>query len=266
MNALKIVLLSGALLSAPLHAGQKITICSDNNFWYPFTFSKDNQAAGLHIDIIAAALKNLGFEATFTPVPWKRCLDDAKAGSVDAIATASYKDERAVFLNYPEGAATDATSPWRVTQVEYVAITPTTDSAGAPNAYVFAGDLKTLPNPVRAPIGYSIIDDLKKAGLMVDEAQTAEANFKKLMRDKTGALVDLIDVAKHFQALPEFSGKFTVQPKPITSKSYYFVFTKAGHISAEDSKKIWSEIARIRDDAKLFSEILSKYTSTVGKE
>jgi polar amino acid transport system substrate-binding protein len=247
------------LLSSQAIAGQKITICSDNNFWYPFPFVKDNISVGLHLDIISQALRNEGFEPEFKPLPWKRCLGEAEAGTVDAIATASYKDERAVFLNYPKDAATDKQSPLRVTQVEWVVVTSSADEHGKPNSYVFAGDLKTLPQPVRVPTGYSIIDDLKKADLKIEEASGSEANFRKLVRDHSGSVVDLAEASKQFAVHPDFSGKFTLQAQPITSKSYYLPFSKKGGIKAEEQQKIWDAIAKVRDDSAEMATFLKKY-------
>lgn len=240
-------------------AKENIKICTDSNFWYPFTFVQEKHATGLHIDIINQALTNLGYSPQFTPLPWKQCLQEAKAGKFDAIATVSYRDDRALFLNFPEGAANDSKSPFRVTQVEYVIITPKTNNKGENNSYVFNGQISTIPEPARIPEGYSIIDSLERAGLKVEEGKDSHANFRALLKDKTGSMIDLADIAKYYNNEPEFAGQFVVQPHPIVSKSYYLAFAKVGKIKLKDAQMIWTEIENVRKNSKQMAEFLKKY-------
>ncbi len=261
MKGLKQVIYGMALLlTAPLVlANTKITICTDTNFWYPFTYVKNHESAGLHIDIISASLRRLGYEPNFKPTNWKECLKHSKEGVVDGVATASYRDERAVYLNYPQGAAVDVKSPWRVTQVGYVVITPTLDKAGKKNHYEFKGNFKTIPAPVRAPQHYSAIKDLEREGLKVQEGKNSQAIFKDLIRDRTGSVIDVREVAEHFRTQPQFSDKFTIQDNPLNNKSYYLAFSKTGKIKPAEAEKIWKEIAKVRNDKKLMAEFLTKY-------
>ncbi len=253
------------LISFGIKAGTPISICTDSNFWYPFTFVKEEnkQAAGLHIDIITKALTELGYEPSYKPMPWKQCLKDAKDGHFDAVATVSYRADRANFLDYPADAADTspgAKSKNRVSQVEYVVITPVVNAKGKPNVYSYQGDIKTIPSPVRVPAGYSIIDNLESAGLKVEEGQHSIEDFQKLVTQKTGSVIDLKDVTQHLSIQPEFSGKLAVSDKPIFSKSYFLAFTKKGNIKdTEAQKKIWAEIAKVREDSTQMGQFLGKY-------
>jgi len=254
-------LFSLSLLSPCLaFCATSITICTDNNFWYPFTFVKGNNiATGLHIDIIQKALLATGYEPKFMPMSWKDCLNLAKEGKVDAIATASYKDDRAAYLYYPSGAAVDRKSPYRVSQVEYRVITSSINKDGSESPYVFNGNLKEIPKPVRVTESYSIITDLRKEGVTVTEGKNNLENFKNLITEKTGSVIDLNEVAKYLSSQSDFKDKLTIQPHPLSSKSYYLAFTKGGAISLEEAEPIWKEIAIIREDPKLMTEFLKKY-------
>lgn len=237
----------------------KIIICTDANFWYPFTFVRNHQAAGLHIDIISKALRNLGYEPQFKPASWQACLDLAKAGKIDAIATASYRDDRAIYLEYPSGAAVDIKSPWRVTDVEYSVITPLRNKEDKKVLYEFTGNVKTIPQPVRVPAKYSVASDLKKEGLTVEEGKNSLANFKSLVKEKTGSVVDLAGVAKYYAAQPQFADKYIIQKKPFNLKSYYLAFSKKSSIKRDDMKIIWKEIANVRENTETLSEFFKKY-------
>lgn len=239
---------------------QTITICSDVNFWYPFTYVRNHQAKGLHIDIIRSSLQNLGYDPIFKPMSWKQCLDQAKEGKVDAVATASYRDNRSAYLNYPPGAAVDRKSPWRVTEVEYVVITSSKNEKNQINHYEFNGDVKTLPQPVRVPANYSVAEDLRREGLKVEEGKNSLANFKNLLKQNTGSVVDLIEVADYYaKNISGFANKYDIQKKPLNLKSYYLAFSKKSPIPNEDIKRIWEEIAHIRDDQKLMHKFLDNY-------
>ena len=243
-----------ALLSTSAFAGGDINICSDKNLWYPFTFVKDGKAVGLQIDIISKALSNLEYDMNYKPLPWKRCLSSAKDGDFDAIATASYKDKRAEFLNYPGDASSSKKSAQRVMQVEYVVVTV------ADSGYEYAGDLKTIPTPVRVPRGYSVGDDLKKQGLKVDDGAAGdENNIKKMLRRGNGSVVTLPAIVELLSKQDVYKGKLHVSSTPVKSKSYYLPFSKKSAISQADQEKIWSEISNVRNDLEFMGKMSAKY-------
>jgi polar amino acid transport system substrate-binding protein len=257
---LSVIGLFALFFATSVLAAKPIVICTDANFWYPFTYVNHEQnAAGLHIDIISAALKKLGFQPLYRPNTWQSCLAQAKAGTVDAIATASYLDDRAVFLNYPEGAANDQESPWRVMQVNYVVITSLFNEKGQPNTQSFNGSLHDIPHPIRVTAHYSVIQDFEKAGLPVKTGESSLSNFKRLLKDHNGAVVDVEAVASYFLKQPEFSHKLMIQKKPLNNKSYYLAFSKRSPIKLGEEKIIWQEIANVRDDPTLMAEFLKKY-------
>lgn len=253
MQRIYALLLSMLLVNGASAEG-KITICSDSNFWYPFTFVSEGQSAGLHIDIITKALSNLGYQPEFKPLPWKRCLADAKQGSVNGVATASYKESRAEFLYYPDDAPTSQKSAQRVMQVEYIVVT------SADSSYEFDGDVKTIPTPIRAPRGYSIADDLRNKGVAVDDnAPGDENNLKKLLRYGDGAVVIIPEVVKALAEKAEYKGKLKVSEMPLKSKSYYLAISKEASMAAEARERIWAEIAKVRDDEAFIATAAAKY-------
>ena len=232
---------------------QTIKIAADQNMWYPFSFEENGVAKGLHIDIVTLALENLGYLSTFHPLPWKRCLLETKYGKYDAIISGSYKPERAEFLYYPQDASFAVKSDYRITQVEYSIITL------IDNPYEFDGDMKSIPHPVRATLGYSIVDNLKKEGIPVIETPGDFNSFKMLLRDRTGCIVTLPEIANMLMRQPNYQRKFYLSRKSFKSKSYFLVFSKKSLISKAKQEKIWNEIKKIREDNELMGEILKKY-------
>ena len=234
--------------------GEPIKICTDINYWYPFSYADNTKAKGMHIDIVAKALEQLGHAYEFTPLPWKRCLNSAKEGKYDAVVSASYKPTRAKFLHYPEDAKTAGKSAWRITQVEYSIVTH------KDNPYMFSGNISNLPQPVRAPYGYSIVDDLKKSGIEVNTDYSTVDNFMSLARSGKGSLVTPAMNAAILAKDPRFEDHITVHKIPFKSKSYYFVFSKkTPSLSMEQIGKIWDKVATVREDANFMSDLVMKY-------
>jgi len=229
-----------------------IKICTDQNFWYPFTFVTKGASDGLHVSVAKRALQDSGHNVQFIPMDWKKCLSAAKKGKVDAVISASYKDKRAKFLHYPADAKTSKKSASRITQVEYVVVSMTDEP------YEFNGDVKTLPSPVRAPKSYSIVDDLKKEGVKVKTGKGDIFNLNRLVKSKKGVVITLPEIAKRLGSAKKFAGKLRVHAKPIKSKSYYMAISKKSALTQTEREDIWSNIAKTRDNEVLMSEFLGK--------
>ena len=260
-NKTKTMLFSGVfslLFPVLLAAHQKITICTDANFWYPFSYvDHEKKSAGLQMDTIRVALKKLGFEPIYKPHVWEDCFQQAKLGLVDAIAGVAYHDDRAVYLNYPEGAAVDQISPWRIMQISYAVVTarPSLEQ----KSRTFTGDLKDLPQPVRVPAYYLVIQNLEKAGIKVKPGKNTAINLQQLLEERTGSVVDIAQVAQYFMMQPKFNQQLMIQRKTLQNKSYYLAFSKQANIDSETEEAIWREIANVRNNPNLIADFFKKY-------
>ena len=239
------------ILLSMSHAGS-IKICTDLSNWYPFTFTKTGRSAGMHVDIVVQALKNLGYEMEFTPKTWDNCIRMTGDGTYDALVSGSYKAKRAKRLMYPPD-ATEKTSEWRIMQVAYVLVThrdyPTN----------FDGDRANLPKPLRAPRGYSIVDDLRKGNIKVITGNTRR-NMEIVNRMKKGGVITIPSNAKMLIKKLGFEDTLKVHAVPIKSKSYHMLFSKnIQKLTTEEITKIWQEIAKVRDDESFISKMQEKY-------
>lgn len=231
-----------------------MNIVTDQAHWYPYTYSQEGQAKGIHIDLVQKALTNLKYQIQFHPKPWKRCLNDIKEGKYDAIVSASYKPERSKYIAYPADAGTAKKSIWRITQVEYIAMT------NVDSPYTFNGDVNSLPLPIRAPLGYSIADDFKTAGILVIESPDITECVIHLIKSGRGTFVTPIQNAIHIQLDHRFKGKLKMHQKPIKSKSYFLGFAiKNQRIPRDEILAIWNEIARVREDPEYMKTLFNKY-------
>lgn len=252
MSRLYIILIFTIITVYGVAETQTINIVTDNNMWYPFSYEENNRSKGLHIDVVKMALENLGYNTALTPLPWKRALITAKNGEFDAVIGASYKAERTQYLNYPKDASLPGKSEYRITQVEYSIVTNIEDS------YEYDGNVHTLPRPILAPVGYSIVDDIRDEGVPVVEVADINKRFKILLLRK-GCIITLPQIVHMYMEQEEYSDKFHISEIPFKSKSYFLVFSKRSSISESSQQEIWEEIRRIREDSELMEKLYNKY-------
>ncbi len=235
-------------------AAVELKICTDNNYWYPYTYMEHEKSLGMHVDMVRQALKNTGHKAIFTPLPWKRCLKEMEKGQYNAVVSASYKPDRAEYLIYPPDAQVGKESKWRIMQVSYAVVTHIN------NKYQFTGDLNTLPEPVRAPFAYSIAEDMRSAGINVKTDYNIIECVKKLLRSQNGVVIMPPRNAEILNNKGIGNYKLNIHKIPIKSKSYFIAFSKVNPLfSQEEIRKIWNEILRLREDNVYMQKLFDKY-------
>lgn len=232
---------------------KEIAICSDANYWYPFSYvNEQGNAEGLHVDMLVYVLNELGYAYTITPLPWKRCFHETKEGKYDAILNASYKPDRAEFMYYPEGAASNESHHY-LTKVSYVVITPIELS------FDYSGNNRLLPQPIRSILGYSIVDDLTKQGIPIKTGNNVRENFESLLRTKQGSIITTLHTARAIIKEMKIENKLRIHKRPITSKSYFIAFSKSkGQLTEKERLEIWKRCETLRKDT-LFMDSLYQY-------
>jgi polar amino acid transport system substrate-binding protein len=207
---------AGAALAEPLK------VCTVE--WPPYTIggAAGKEVSGTHTDLVVEALKRLGFEAKVDQIPWERCLKEAENGRYDVVYSASYKPERAAFAVYPKRP---------LQSVSYVAVV----AKGTGQGWGADHDPAKLPQPVAAPLGFSITADLKKmAGVTVDDgATTDQQNLQKLLLGRVKAMVVESSVAKLAIDKAGAAGKVEVLSPPVQSGKDYFAIVSRKHGGSE---------------------------------
>jgi len=240
-----------------LLSGVKVVkICTDTNYWYPYTFMQEGKSTGLHIDIVTRVFSEMGISLEFTPLPWKRCLAETRFGVYDAVVSASYKVDRAPFYHYPDDAE-KARSDYRITQVEYTVISP------IETKYDYINDLSTLPQPVTISLGYSVVDELKRHNLQTRiSPKSSLDDAKLLLRYRKGSMVAARSVAKIIVAA--HPDELYLSKGSFHSRSYHLIFSKKSEVGAADRQQIWKRLAKIREDEVLMRQLMTSYVNRVG--
>ena len=200
---------------------------------------------GMAIEAIRLLEKKLNIKIVIKRKPWKRVLSDLKADKAQGAFLASYKDKRKEFGKYPE--KNGKVDPSRRFTASSYALYRLKGSSVDFDGTNFKG----ITGKVGAPIGYSIVDDLRKKGLKVDEGKNSLLDLKKLSLGRLSAVAGLEADADFFLSEnSDLSSKIEKVKTLITTKPYYFMlshqFVKKNPALAE---KIFDTLASIREDA-----------------
>ena len=257
ISLLLVVLFGLVAISESVHAKrQRVVLCTDRSYWYPFVFINSYKSDGLYVDIVKDAADRVDYRVSIRPMDWKKCLRQVQSGQVDGVLGASFKEKRAEFMHYPEFAGTKKKSPARLSTAEYVIVTNTKSS------FNYKGDPKSIPHPIRVPRGYSVADDLRKSGVEVDDKSSRgdQVTLVKLTTSGKGSAVMLRSAAEKFARNPAFKGKIKISSKPYKAKDYYLAFSKASkRIDEEKRNTMWGAIAAVIEDVDLIADYAGKY-------
>lgn len=197
-----------SLLSAGAALADPIRVCTTE--WPPYTVGSGAGVRGLHTELVIEAFRRLGLEAQIETVAWERCWKELPKNTYQAVYSASYSDVRAQVALYPR-------TPLQ--RLSYVALVRRGSADGQDGS-----DLGRLPQPLAAPRGYSITEELRERGLPVDDGAMKDSqNIEKLLSGRIGTAVVERKVAATLLAEMGADGKVEVLPAVIGAKDYFLV-------------------------------------------
>jgi len=221
----------------------------EDSLWAPYLFILDGRPAGVHVNMLKHAFEHLPYTLTIKTMPWKRCLNWARAGRVDGVLSAIYTKGRAEYLHFPidaTNAGSDA--PNRIMSVRYVVVS----SASAPE---WDGKADKLPLPIGVPMGYATAERLQARGLKVTEGLQYDNLFRMLIRGRIGSLVIINELADLYLLEPPYKDKLRKHRAPYETNPLFVPFANKGKVSRDQATIIWNAISSVRDDAALMKAI-----------
>ena len=253
VKILLVALFSSTIFSLSAQA-RPVKVCLEDSQWFPMIYKNyKGEISGVQVDIIKGALEKLNIKYSLNMLPWKRCLMKVSEGDYDAALGASYSDERSKYLYYPKNAKKNSMLNGkhnkRVAQSVYVAINLKSQN------YIFDGNLSKVPVPVYIPAGFSIAEDLKGVGVLVDDGAKKDIlNFKKLLRGEKGTVIAIEGFAKAYIESSDKKKFFSISSRSVKSKSNYLAFSKKSKIKSQVVGYIWDaiEVERKKNITKLY--------------
>lgn len=230
------VYLLGSAVS--VHA-DAVRVCISDTPLPPVTFpDHDGQAQYL----IRQAASEVGVSASFTALPWRRCLQDIQEGRQDA-AVVGYNRTYEKFLVFPMQRGHVDTAR-QLAEGTVVVVRKVGVGAGW-NGRRFAG--------VILPVLYgrgqaTIMEELARHGVSGSDAGKSGPQMLNMLLLKRAQLALLLETeAKPLLSSPEFNGKLEMLPIPFLQISGYLGFGK-GFYQAHPrlAEGLWAAIGRIR--------------------
>ncbi len=206
---------------------------------------------GVGVELVNEAASRIGCKIDWRRVPNRRVHLELERGAADATLGFSYSDERSAYAVYPmkQGAPDANFSVATLSYYVYVRADSTLNWDG--KRFNLQG-LTVGVNP-----GYSAGQDLRKLGVMVEEAPSTENNLLKLQSGRIAAYVMQDFPTDTFMREHGIKSLVKLQT-PFSSKEYYVPFSKQFFAtSPELVSKFWAQMAEVRKAQG--RELLRKY-------
>lgn len=240
LKRIVVVVALWACMQVSASAADSLVFCVEDKDVRPWR-TKDGK--GLNFELLDQAVQSVGARVIYRSMPWKRCLAELKENLVQGAMGASFKPDRLEFGVYPGGDKPDARK--RLNYDRYILVRK------AGSGVEWDGRvLRGLVGPVGAQLGYSVVDDLRKLNVPVDDgAPSARDAVRKLQAGFVGAVAVLEGEARTIMNTDSqlFRG-LEILPVPVVEKPYFLMFSHAFVAANEkQASDIWSAIAKVRE-------------------
>ncbi len=256
---LLITLLSIACSGSALFAEeQSIRLGYSDAEAFPYQIRDDKNPPGIAFEIISEAAKQSGIKVIYVRLPNKRVQFSLHDGiEIDGAFMFSYDESRLVNGVYPlindkpDGSRKIATLSYYIYKKK-----------GSPlnwDGNNFSGIDTTSPeNKIGANSGYSVVKDITKKGVPVDDgSKTTKQNFLKLQAGRISGFAHQDLVADNYILSNKLSG-IEKLPKPFIQKNYFLMFSHQYYEkNRQTAEKLWDKIGEIRD--RKTSAVFHKY-------
>jgi polar amino acid transport system substrate-binding protein len=226
-------------VSAWQASAQTLVLGLENAEYFPWQL---RDGTGADIFLIETAAHNLGYTVDFRPVPWRRCLNEARSNAIDGCFSASFEVSRMDLGVYPM--AENRPDPSKALHTESYSLYVPVGSGVTWTGTQFenlSGDIGTI-------YGYSINTMLLNEGAGVFKADRLGELFQLLNIGRLDGIAALTAQGDHLiEHTPELTGKVQKVELPLAEKHYYLLFS---HGFADKSPEVisafYDEIERVR--------------------
>lgn len=195
---------------------------------------------GPAIELVDLAASRLGCKITWQRKPLKRIIRELEYNAIDATLALSYSKERAQVCVYPmKGELPDpGLALWSLSYYFYVKHSSNLSWDGK--------QFNRKPAGVGANAGYSVVRDLMRLGIAVEEAPGDLNNLGKLAHERIEVYAGQSLFVDQLREQAEFQGIDRLEP-PIVRKDYYLVFSHGFQSAVPDTvNKLWRLIPELK--------------------
>ncbi len=225
---------------------------------FPFQIRDDRNPPGIAFEIISEAAKQTGIKIEYIRLPNRRVQLSLREGDlIDGAFMFSYSEDRDVNGVYPSKQSRPDGSR-RIATLSYHIYRKKGSSINWDGKKFSGIDTSDPGVKIGANSGYSVINDLIKKGVSVDDgSKNTGQNFLKLQTGRIAAFAHQDLVADNHLSTGGITG-IEKLPKPFIQKDYFLMFSHQYYAkNRQTAEKLWNKIGEIRD--KKTAAISSKY-------
>lgn len=234
----------------------ELKLCYQDAESYPWQLGDGESTPtppGIALDIISNAAKELQLKFTFTRTANKRVFYNLQNGLVDGAFIFSFKEERLQSGAYPMKNGKVDHNRRIATINHYFYKNKSSDITWD------GKQLTEASGSVGVNRGYSIVDDLKKLNIPIEESKGTEILLKKLESNRISAYAGQDVTIDYFISKLKLKDIIKIEPA-INSKDYFLVLSRNFvHENPQLAEKIWDKIGEIRE--KVTAEKLPLYSN-----
>lgn len=231
---LLLLLAAGCVLAGRAQAaGQTLTLCFERRDVLPW---RTIDHRGLNFELLDEVSRRTGVTFVYRAMPWKRCLEELKANTVDGAFSVSFNPGREEIAAFPGGATPDHSK--RMNGDGYMLVRrrgTLIDWDGK--------ELRHVDGRIGVQLGYSIGEFLKSRNVAIDEgSQQADELAQKLVSGRIAAAAFGGADAERVRHGP-FARQLEVLPVPLLQQDYYLVLSHA--LVARDPRlanRVWDAV------------------------
>lgn len=178
---------------------------------------------------------------------WKRCLAELQANRWDGAFAVSFNPSRMVFGVFPM--KDGEPDPALRLRTDGYSLFRLRGSRVGWDGQQFSN----LQGMIGAQSGYSIVDQLKQAGVAVDDSsRNMESILRKLLARRLDGVALLTgDGLQTIAARSEFDGTIERVEPPLVTKPYYLIFSKALYANRPELvQRLWATLPAAREAAR----------------
>ena len=247
-----LAMLPGVALARPVppsatpadDAPRTLVLCFEDSDVPPW---RKRDHTGHNFRLLDLVQRDVGVRFVYRALPWRRCHADLAEGKVDASFANSYLPERLAIGVYPPGDAPGAPprEAYRMYSDGYVLV-----RRRGSTVHIAEGRIIGLHGPVGSQSGYSIIADLRRQGIPVEEGTPDPMSLlRKVGSGRLGAGALGFKKLRVVQASGDpVMAAIEVLPEPLVRKPYFLLLSH--QLAARDPQlaaELWDAVARHRD-------------------
>ena len=213
---------------------------------------------GTYIEILQLVEQKVPIKLKLVRLPWARCKAALKANLVDGI-NSSFSNAREEIGIFPYKKDGSVDTNRKITSSIYRLYT----KGDSPIQYdPVSGLILNTGKGILAPLGYSIVDDFKKRGILIEQPPTGVKGIMQMLAlGRASGVIAHENQATHVLKSNSklYSGIRPLDP-PIKEKNYYILISKDFYQrNPAISEQIWNVIGELRKSR--FPDILNSYLS-----